>query len=813
MPPLLPFSLDALRSHAIFVPPASTSDDGWELVGPQPSYDGLPALKNARLVVRDRDLIVAFGKEIRMTSLSSDGLELRGTSVGGYKTLKSPHLTFTIHQLVLNPTGRMLAVVGHHQLVVLVLPRAGLSGSAGGEIVCRSMPVDQFQHSPSSLTALTKVQWHPWGEGGNSLWVLASNGTLFEYDILHPQDPVQTFSLLPAETSRAKSKFSAIDPLSYHATSFTFGCGNADFAPLMVYGLMANGDIYTMGPVLPLSADVPEEYLGALQAFVAERMDEIDDMEVKQPGQEGSAEYASLVGRRQMQEAWVSAVVTQCSSDSEGEPSTPSTSPRRRGYGLPASPPRSERLPPLPGFVRVHPPHLTAAGGPAPGAHRPLARQGPLLFNPAPQEVGNGDDVDEQSATDLTILHAFGNVPEGQDPGLGINVLAIAWSSGRVDLGIEPDGSEPRWITSRDPAPTNPILHVVESVLSSFPTSDLDAIALNAPAFVKDPIQSDVVYISHAFGVDAVSVAPWVSQLLAGEGHLSPSDVAPLVKASPSKPVVGVETFCDVTLGYGLLALASSGQLATVEMDVRVPDWRLSAPKSAPVPDKNSESLLSTPFEVSLPGGDFNPKAAIRKAPDSHKALSAISPEHITALRDAAAQIKTRSRAVEAASAKVEARLDLQVKEYARQLAVLRQCAASTSALRSAAMRSTERAEAVLQAQDALGDRLDAVITALMAQQRPQIGAVERSWFDELYRVQARVNGARGAPGFAARLQVLKEQLEVVRPRVKAADAQAEEYGARQLRPLQAAVGSRGDELARLVRKMDALNVRVDGME
>lgn len=86
MPPLLPFSLDALRSHAIFVPPASSStDDGWELVDSQPSLDGLPAPKNSRIAVRDRDLIVAFGKEIRMTSIAGEGWEIRGASVGGYK--------------------------------------------------------------------------------------------------------------------------------------------------------------------------------------------------------------------------------------------------------------------------------------------------------------------------------------------------------------------------------------------------------------------------------------------------------------------------------------------------------------------------------------------------------------------------------------------------------------------------------------------------------------------------------------------------------------------------------------------------------
>lgn len=355
-----------------------------------------------------------------------------------------------------------------------------------------------------------------------------------EYDILRPQDPVQTFTFLPEKTSRPKSKFSAIDPLSQYATSFTFGRGATDFAPLTVYALMANGDIYTMGPVLPLSAEVPASYLASLQAWVAESTKTLEDTKAK-PGEEGSAAYASLVGRRHLQEAWVNAVVKQGSPEDEpSTPSTPSTPPRRHGFGLrdltPSSP-QSDKPPPPPGFIRVHPPHLTESGGPAPGMHRPVARQGPLLFSPAPEEVGNGDDIDEQSAADIAILHAAGDVPEGEVASAHVNVLAIAWSSGRVDLGIDADGCEPRWITSRDPAPTDLYLHIVESVLSSFPSSEPDAIALNAPAFVADPIHSDVVYVSHAFGVDAVSVAPWVTQLLAGESELSPSDVAPLVEA------------------------------------------------------------------------------------------------------------------------------------------------------------------------------------------------------------------------------------------------------------------------------------------
>lgn len=583
----------------------------------------------------------------------------------------------------------------------------------------------------------------------------------------------------------------------------------------MVYALMANGDIYTMGPVLPLHAEVPASYLNSLQAWVGERSQALEAAGKAEPGQEGSAEYASLVGRRQLQETWVAALVKQ--SAQEDDVVSASSPPRRRGFGLrdsPPSPPRTDdKPPPPPGYVRVHPPHLTASGGPAPGIHRPIMRQGPMLFDPAPQEVGNGDDVDEQSATDIAIVHATGDSDDESGP--RVNVLAIAWSSGRVDLGVDAETSEPRWITSRDPASRDLYLPIVESTLCSFTAED-DAIALNAPNFVADPIHPDVLYVAHAFGVDALSVAPWVGQLLEGKSELPPSDVAPLVEASAQKPVVGVVTFCNITLGYGLLALASSGQLAAVEMDVRVPDRNIAAPAPLEVvaPDANSQSLLSKAFDPALPPAkDYNPKAAVRKAPDSHKPLDAITPVHLRALGEAASQVRSRADAISSASSRVEARLDLQVAEYARQLAVLKGAASSVAALRAAAARNAQRAERVLAAQNALGDRLDGVLTALMAEHRPQIGTVERRWFDELERVRTRVNGARGQPGMAARAQVLREQLGVVKPLVKEGKEEKEgELGTRQLRPLQAALGSRGDEIARLMRKMDALSVRVDAM-
>lgn len=57
--------------------------------------------------------------------------------IGHYKTLKSTTLNFEIHQLVLNTTGKLLAVVGKNEVAVVVLPRKGWASAYGNQIECR----------------------------------------------------------------------------------------------------------------------------------------------------------------------------------------------------------------------------------------------------------------------------------------------------------------------------------------------------------------------------------------------------------------------------------------------------------------------------------------------------------------------------------------------------------------------------------------------------------------------------------------------------------------------------------------------------
>lgn len=283
---------------------------------------------------------------------------------------------------------------------------------------------------------------------------------------------------------------------------------------------------------------------------------------------------------------------------------------------------------------------------------------------------------------------------------------------------------------------------------------------------------------------------------------------------------MGSVTFCNITLGYGLLALATTGQLAAVEMDFRVQDRGLPPPQEDPVPDTDSRSLLTKPFDydallapIRSPSTPFNPMGAVRKVRGSAKPIESIGPEHLRALADASSQVSARAQAVRNGSALTERRVDLAITESARQLKSLRDASAGITSVRDRAAANAVRASAMAETQSSISDRLDVVLNTLLSEYRPQIGDVERKWFDELERLRARVQGAGKRPqGMQHKAQVLREQLGVVRPLLEkqTVEAQNQQYGNKQLRPLRSALDERSDELTRMMRKMEGLSVRID---
>lgn len=206
------------------------------------------------------------------------------------QTLHTPNLTFPVLSLIPNPTGKLLAVVGAHQLVVLVLPRPGyinlvapviecrsVSGSSSYRpllppispsllsrlltatflfFISRSIPVGPYYHPPSTSISpsVTKVLWHPWGANASSLLVLTVDGLLREYDALQDaEEPQQIISVLPPREG-GSGWLGAEEPGERDAVSFCLGRGEGDWGALSVYALMGNGDIYGVCPFLPQNA-------------------------------------------------------------------------------------------------------------------------------------------------------------------------------------------------------------------------------------------------------------------------------------------------------------------------------------------------------------------------------------------------------------------------------------------------------------------------------------------------------------------------------------------------------------------------------
>ncbi|RUS18787.1 hypothetical protein BC938DRAFT_475892 [Jimgerdemannia flammicorona] len=136
--------------------------------------------KQACMVVRDGDLFVAINDRLRVLNLNEyknawvkanqDGLQLDddyerdvswmgevrykvnvGLDAGNMRngnaskredTLETPAINFPIRSLSVNPNGKLMAVVGDHDLCVVVLPRTGNTRSKAENMECRDVVED-----------------------------------------------------------------------------------------------------------------------------------------------------------------------------------------------------------------------------------------------------------------------------------------------------------------------------------------------------------------------------------------------------------------------------------------------------------------------------------------------------------------------------------------------------------------------------------------------------------------------------------------------------------------------------------------------
>ncbi|BGP05254.1 hypothetical protein JCM10049v2_001059 [Rhodotorula toruloides] len=792
----------------------------------------LKGARTSRLVVaRGTDLVVAVGSELRMASLaevkarsgadSADG----ETDLGEYKVLDTPAINFEIQQLVLNSTSKLLAVVGAHSVVVVVLPRRGWANTVGKTIECRCLPVGAFYHSLPGSPAIASALWHPLGADSSYLLLLTTDCTLREYSIsTDVSEPSQTLSFLP-QSEREKGKrrgfgFSAVDEGARTATGMCVGEGKGDWGMMTLYAVMRNGDVLALCPFLPKKAAIPPSFIHSLSTFVSSKVNYLSSslstrITPSTPPTSARAQEA-LEARYTTQLAFVNSLVRQVQS---------ATSQRLSAFDAAEDHDEEDLDAPV---------RITAPSRPA---WLPTL-QGPFLLQPAPCDLSNSAD---DSACDISYLSSG----EG-----GLGVLVVAYRDGKVDVMLEVEKVEGRFVgeeegrrrvdegavvlarrggkgkgrgfsadsdddadDSADSTTDLPTLAVYESIdlgLASELASSAVSTELshNAPVLVRDPLYSDTVYVQHKLGAHCLLFGPWLEEV--GEalrvdaekddaGGKEGSEVEKVLRKGTgtevlwvlktvgsgeeegeerNPPVEGLAIVNDVYLGYSLLLLTSSLQLVGIELALRVdPSASALALPSSPGPSASSTtdnkaaepayvSLLDTPFTVPplLSTSSRSGAPAIPRLAPTKQPLE-ITPDTLRAFGKHVSTVQDAIRDLVGAADSVQSRLELQMKELSRQVGKL----AELDSLRSELGKSVSatglegRLRSVEEKQRMLLARTDRVLQRLVESHQPSISAYERKWFDELERLEGQIVGDESG-SLESRTRRLEAMLEALRP-------------------------------------------------
>ncbi|WFD33639.1 hypothetical protein MCUN1_000452 [Malassezia cuniculi] len=221
----------------------------------------------SRVAVRGADLIATVDNELRIISLSD---AKRGVETS--KVLYAPELDFPVESILVNATGKLLALVGTYQVAIIVLPRRGYEKQVGSQIHVNLVRLGTFYHAPQGSVPIAQAVWHPLGENSASLLVLTADGVVREYDVTRNVDePQQTIACVPRRNKR--SVFSAEDDDSSVAVSLAVGasCTTGDWLMLSLFVLMQNGDVWALCPFLPKHAVVNVRAIHALASVESKK--------------------------------------------------------------------------------------------------------------------------------------------------------------------------------------------------------------------------------------------------------------------------------------------------------------------------------------------------------------------------------------------------------------------------------------------------------------------------------------------------------------------------------------------------------------
>jgi nucleoporin NUP82 len=302
-----------------------------------------------------------------------------------------------------------------------------------------------------------------------------------------------------------------------------------------------------------------------------------------------------------------------------------------------------------------------------------------------------------------------------------------------------------------------------------------------------------------------------------------------LIGRSQAQAVIGSAAFCNISLGYGILALTASQQLASSELDFRANEHTIAAiapktndPSTQPSSDERSflakQPDISTLIDGTISYTKYTPPN-IRGNKDLRGPVENITAAHLKLLGEVTVDIRKRTEAIRAASQKVENRLDLQVREYQRQIKLLKSARGEMKGL--SGDDGSERVSAIASKQRELGERLDRVLSSAMASHKgPDVSESERKWFDELEKLHGKVGSLStrfsqvsnpSPPPLIISDYQMSQQVEKAKSGPRSAPKPVEPLKSEEdIRPIKTQVEAESEEIRKMLRKMDRLSVRVE---
>ncbi|KAJ3044895.1 hypothetical protein HDV00_000177 [Rhizophlyctis rosea] len=608
-----------------------------------------------------------------------------------YTVLKAFDYDFTVRQIELNETGKMLAVIGDHDVHVVILPISIRNHERATPVSCKHMNIGPLHHGSNRSARVSKVLWHPLAELNAHLVVLSSDGYLRMYNVAkNPEEPEQVFHFLdsfydyeaqPQAPIHRPNTFAA-DAEQREVVSFCFGSGSVSgWELLTAYGVTRSGEVYSICPVMPNRSSFTSEQLDDLQATLQEPADEQDEQT-----------YAGV--HAYWRERWVKELL------------------------------QPESLSGLPGE------DVYVANRPTATARLSVERRGPYALHPSVDAKTDTEDASDILSLDVRSL----------------NTLVIAHDSGIIRVCTELDSAEPRWGLQRFELPTKlPQLALHEQLDLNIDSGlqnagDKVRFDRNTSTLHADPKYPDVFYCYHSVGAHRIDLHAWAETL--GSDSLGEAEFTWILHTpSPdaNTAVVGFAIINEVYLGYSFIASTSSLQARTHTLPVRLNRLPSTVSRKVNASERSLYEPVLKPPAYEIPaalataGGSASGRQLSVKLPANiaHKTYpDFINDESLTAFTDQTKAFRKEMTMLFNAGEQLRERFGQQQAEVQKQASCLQLVSNLIKGLKSDNVEA--RITKAQQKHKFLAAKADLILQILVEQTQPELSQEELKYMEEV---------------------------------------------------------------------------------